>query len=286
MATMAAMEPEDHLWTTLLHSTADVPALWPQPWIVSVRETSDPAYHLSGAQRSDVDRQMLQLSLAGCGQVRERGQWRQVARGQAMIGRINDPQMEYRWSSGPPWRFMFIELTNAGALVDGLVARHGRVLDLSPEDPAVAAFAALRDPAHGTSPARKVLAPDMAVRLAWNLLAALLPSGPALPAPDRLPAEALRLISDRCSELATVKELAAWLGVGPDHLARLFRAAGLPTPHRLLLDARMRLARQFLATDGVTEVARRLGYTEPTNFIRAYRRHYGRPPGGARPGRA
>jgi AraC family transcriptional regulator len=75
--------------------------------------------------------------------------------------------------------------------------------------------------------------------------------------------------------------LAAQAGVGPSHLARLFRQHHGCPPLRYQTRLRLRLAERLLQdpTLTVAEVGRRCGWTGLNYFCRVFARHAGKPPG-------
>lgn len=103
--------------------------------------------------------------------------------------------------------------------------------------------------------------------------------------------------ADRCERLLhlhlnepdlSVAQLASWLGITPDHLARSFRRATGTTPMARLLALRLDRAQALLA-DGelpVAGVAAAVGFADPDYFCRVFRRRFGAPPGAWRRGQA
>lgn len=115
--------------------------------------------------------------------------------------------------------------------------------------------------------------------LAWHLMTQL--------AADRRLAErseplerAMRVLDERAEGSIRVSELARLVGVSPSHLGALFRAAtggGVLAYHR---DLKMARARRLLDTTtlNITEIADRIGYTDPFYFSRQFRRVHGTSP--------
>jgi len=68
-------------------------------------------------------------------------------------------------------------------------------------------------------------------------------------------------------------------------LQRVFEEIGQTTFRRHLAEVRMRNAVELLEQGAlpVREVARRVGYRQPAQFAKAFRRHYGTPPSSLRP---
>jgi AraC-like DNA-binding protein len=78
----------------------------------------------------------------------------------------------------------------------------------------------------------------------------------------------------------TVAELAGQVGITPRHFDRRFRAAIGVTPKQFLIDVRLRVARDLLASTDrtVTEIALDVGFQQASHFIRTFHRAVGLPP--------
>ncbi len=78
----------------------------------------------------------------------------------------------------------------------------------------------------------------------------------------------------------TLAELAAAAELTPFHFLRLFKRETGVTPHRFLLETRVRRALPLLreTTRPVTEIAYEVGFGDLSNFINAFRRAIGRSP--------
>lgn len=92
---------------------------------------------------------------------------------------------------------------------------------------------------------------------------------------------ALRLLNRDIEKRWTVDLLARAVGLSRPVFARLFvETVGL-SPMRYLTDQRMRVAAALLleSNQALAELARRVGYESEFAFGRAFKRHYGEPPG-------
>jgi len=77
----------------------------------------------------------------------------------------------------------------------------------------------------------------------------------------------------------TLEDWAAWAGLSPRTLSRLFRAETAMSFAQWRQQARLSLALERLAGgEAVSAVADALGYATPSNFIAAFRRSFGMPP--------
>lgn len=79
------------------------------------------------------------------------------------------------------------------------------------------------------------------------------------------------------AEALSVAELAALFGISASHLHAQFREHAGMTPHQHLILERMRAARHKLVTtrDPIKSIAQDVGYTNPENFCRAFKKHCG-----------
>lgn len=99
------------------------------------------------------------------------------------------------------------------------------------------------------------------------------------------------LIEARAADLRRITDLAAAGHVSVGHLCRLFRKFGRQSPMAYLRHLRMNLAAERILTGRapIKTIAAELGYADPHNFTRAFRRAFGVAPTallGARPGPA
>jgi len=93
-------------------------------------------------------------------------------------------------------------------------------------------------------------------------------------------ARALRLIEAGALDHGSVAELAARLGIGPRHLARLFERHVGASPIRTAGTVRIRRAKRLLdeGTLSMNDVAFRAGFRSVRRFNAAFQAVYGRPP--------
>jgi transcriptional regulator GlxA family with amidase domain len=79
----------------------------------------------------------------------------------------------------------------------------------------------------------------------------------------------------------TLATLAHSLAVSPRQLERAYDEIGLTTFAAHLRSVRLRNAAELLAHQPitVTDVARLVGYRQPSHFVKAFRRRYGTTPG-------
>ncbi|MBP6391032.1 MAG: helix-turn-helix transcriptional regulator [Flavobacteriales bacterium] len=78
-----------------------------------------------------------------------------------------------------------------------------------------------------------------------------------------------------------VPDMAAVAYLSPHHFKRLFTEAFGTTPHRYLVQVRLRRAQELLATGrhSVHDVCMRVGFSDPSSFVRLFKRENGITPG-------
>lgn len=91
-------------------------------------------------------------------------------------------------------------------------------------------------------------------------------------------------IEARCCERLRLDALARRLGVSAGHFCEQFRRHFGVSPYRLAVGLRLERARVLLRDRSLTiaEVAAEVGYDDPRQFARLFRRHHGSAPGRAR----
>lgn len=94
----------------------------------------------------------------------------------------------------------------------------------------------------------------------------------------------LAAIHEMPPEGLSIERLASVAGLSPFHFSRLFRNSVGCSPYRYYDGVRFELARDLLSSTKlpVAEVARRLGFADPSQFARAFRRRAGCAPGAYR----
>lgn len=125
-----------------------------------------------------------------------------------------------------------------------------------------------------------------ALSLAGEYLRALAPLAAGAPSSTRLTssdveklAQARDLMQQQLDRALTIPYLCTAVGLNECKFKRGFRELFGITPHRLLLDMRMRRARLLLESGcQVAQVAYRVGYAHPANFSAAFTRYFGRTP--------
>ena len=92
--------------------------------------------------------------------------------------------------------------------------------------------------------------------------------------------EATRIVADEYAADLELDEIARRVASSRRQIQRVFAEVGQTTFREHLARVRMDRAAELLASDGVTvrEVAARVGYRQPAQFAKAFRRHIGQAP--------
>lgn len=123
---------------------------------------------------------------------------------------------------------------------------------------------------------------------AWPKQAEVAGSG-AADVPYRSLRDALDYIAANLAEPLSLADIAAVAGISVRALQNKFRQEIGRTPVQFILDQRLARAHQDLISDhhaarSIAEIATRWGFGHMGEFARRYRRVYGHPPSGGRPG--
>jgi AraC family transcriptional regulator, regulatory protein of adaptative response / methylphosphotriester-DNA alkyltransferase methyltransferase len=92
--------------------------------------------------------------------------------------------------------------------------------------------------------------------------------------------EATRIVADEYAQDLELDEIARRVASSRRQIQRVFAEVGNTTFREHLARVRMDRAAELLATNGPTvrEVAARVGYRQPAQFAKAFRRHLGQAP--------
>lgn len=271
--------PHTHrrLWDVRFQLLDSLP-LSPRPQNISVQAVVEPGYRSEGQRRGDTHCYFC-CTLAGEGVFWDgRGESR-VPPGTGFLCEINDPRTGYR--AEPGWQFLAFEFAGlaARAMLRDLLARFGAVYTLDPAAPVLGRLLSFET--QGTA----VVALDAldGAELVLELLLALADCARARKAPDTagdLVTRAMHLIHDREAAGTSVESVAEAIGVSREGLTRAFRRRLGRSPGEVILEWKVQQA-GFLLKDTdlpVKAIADRLGYTDYTNFIRAFRKVTGLTP--------
>lgn len=253
------------------------------PMSVGVQETGSRRYQFEGRRRSWQDYCYFCYTLDGVGGFADRKGEHLLPPGQGFLTEIADPATRYFYpgADARPWRFLAVNFRGlaARAMVRDLVGLYGHVFAPGPQSPVIQRLL------HFQAFPYKTLHPHAldSAELILELLLALGASARAAASPDPLLGlvrRALEIMDGALEDDLSVSTLAARLGVSREQVSRSFgKCLGRP-PQQVIREMKMRRA-SFLLKDTdlpVTQIAERLGYSDQTNFIRAFRAVLGTTP--------
>ena len=91
---------------------------------------------------------------------------------------------------------------------------------------------------------------------------------------------AVEYIQDQLGTDLTVSGIAQAIGMSSDHFTRLFKESSGQSPHRYVVEARVRKAKELLTTGKFTisEAAYHVGFVDQSHLTRNFKRVFGVPP--------
>jgi AraC family transcriptional regulator len=91
---------------------------------------------------------------------------------------------------------------------------------------------------------------------------------------------AVEYIQDQLDADLTVSGIAQAVGMSPDHFSRLFKESTGQSPHRYVVEARVRKAKDLLTTGKFTisEAAYQVGFVDQSHLTRHFKRVFGLTP--------
>jgi AraC family transcriptional regulator len=98
--------------------------------------------------------------------------------------------------------------------------------------------------------------------------------------PRKKLARAVEYVQDQLDADLTVSGIAQAVGMSPDHFTRLFKESTGQSPHRYVVEARVRKAKELLTTGKFTisEAAFHVGFVDQSHLTRHFKRVFGLPP--------
>jgi AraC family transcriptional regulator len=127
----------------------------------------------------------------------------------------------------------------------------------------------------------EALSTALAVHLLREYGAAVLgPKRPYGGLPREKLVRAVEYIQDQLDTDLTVSGIAQAVGLSPDHFTRLFKESTGQSPHRYVVEARVRKAKELLTTGKFTisEAAFHVGFADQSHLTRQFKRVFGLPP--------
>ena len=91
---------------------------------------------------------------------------------------------------------------------------------------------------------------------------------------------AIEYIQDHLDTDLTVSRIAQAVYMNPYHFTKLFKQSTGQTPHRYVVEARVRKAKELLSTGKFTisEAAYHVGFVDQSHLTRHFKRVFGLPP--------
>ncbi len=270
------------LWHVDMLPLPEMP-LFLYPMSVGVQETGSRQYQAEGRLRSGQDFCYFCYTLDGVGGVADRQGEHLLPAGQGFLTEIADPATRYFYPGVDPrpWRFLALNFRGlaARAMVRDLVGLYGHLYALGPQSPVIQRLLNFQAFPY------KTLHPHAldSAELVLELLLALGAQARASASPDPLLGlvrNALEVIDSMLEHDLSVASLAGRLGIGREQLSRSFQKCLGRPPQQIIREMKMRRA-SFLLKDTdlpVFQIAERLGYSDQTNFIRAFRQVIGTTP--------
>ena len=217
--------------------------------------------------------------LAGRVEVRLAGQTRRIGPGEAVLLVAGEDQVDFAPTSADEAsdQVLFgLQGPSAISLLRDLIARHGHMVRLPAEMPAVSELVALL-PQSGYR--HRVIDAASAMRMAADLLAMIATEQTGNRQPD-LVMLAQKTWLQRLADPPTVPAMARRLGVSPANLTRHFIAACGLTPARWLRQQRLaQAAARIDAGESAATASRASGFASTAHFFRLFKRTFGQAPG-------
>jgi AraC-like DNA-binding protein len=264
-----------HIWRVDFQLLEEMP-LSPRPMSISRQIVVEPGYYSNGLIRAAHDHCYFCYSLSGAGTFWNEQGVSPVPAGSGFLMEVNDPRTGYRSepNAAIPWQFLAFEFTGlaARALVRDLTARYGALFALGMQAPILQRLQSYETKNYAVVHPHAVDGAEMVI----ELLLALAASARVLKEPDAaqdLVKRAMQLIEEHAESVFSVTDLAQRLGVSRERLARVFRLRLNLSPHQIIQEQKIRRACFLLKDTGmpIKQIAAHLGYTDYTNFIRAFR---------------
>jgi len=249
-----------------------------------VRSTTDYDWH--GLRRGSTDFILLQYTLAGEGRLTFHGEHHVVRPGVLMMLAIPDDH-RYFLAAGHHWEHFYLCLlgNEAVSACRQIIARHGPLLSLEADSPAIAQASALYERVHRG----QIRSAFENSALAYGLVMTLLQDtsrGVASGESVAHLARAEAYCREHFAEDLSVAELAQVAGFSRYHFARLFRQSHGVSPNEFLIDLRISTAARMLrdSQKSVKLIARDCGFHDAGYFSKVFRRAIGVSPGRFRDG--
>lgn len=245
---------------------------------ISIREhsTTDIRYQAEGRWRPEQDYCYFCCTLDGVGGFSNRQGIHHLSAGQCFLIEIADPDTRYFYPAvdSQPWHFLAFNFRGlaARAMVREMVQQYGSVYHLGRQSLMLQRLLEFQSSPYETIHPH----PLDSAELVFELLMALAAKAREAEVPDStlgLIREALELIDRELERGLSVASVAKLTGVSREVLSRSFQKCLGHPPQRIILEMKMRRASYLLKDTNMPtkQIAERLGYSDYTSFVRAFR---------------
>lgn len=245
---------------------------------ISIREhsTNDARYQAEGRWRPEQDYCYFCYTMGGVGGFSDSRGIHHLSEGDCFLIEIADPNTRYFYPAVDcrPWHFLAFNFRGlaARAMVREMVRQYGNVYRLGRQSAVLQRLFGFQSSPYETVHPH----PLDSAELVFELLLALAAKAREAEAPDPamgLIREALEIIDRELEQGVSVASLAGLTGVSREVLSRSFQKCLGQPPQRVILERKMRRASYLLkdTTLPTKQIAERLGYSDYTSFVRAFR---------------
>lgn len=241
-------------------------------------------YRHAGPERSDLPHYVFQYSLSGTVIFEQNGQRWEVKAGQGFLSYSHDPSMVYYYpeDATEPYEPVFWVFRGNTAIFEELCKKYGPVYDLGRESQALRHVLSYRTKAPDSFLfAQKPVSDN--VQMVYQLFSDLLASKEEklVAHGHELVKRVEKLMAEHPEARYTVTELARQLEVSRGYFSRIFKETLGVSPAKYIEQRRMQYAGELLksTTLTVSEVAFKLGFDQPGQFGRSFKRVMGCTPG-------
>lgn len=264
--------------------TAEVLPHFPKPLTIGEETQTSAAYHWEGKARTCSVHGVFQYTLSGAGVFRNHDGKHIISAGNGFLSESHDPHTAcyYPAAASEPWRFVFIAFMGQAAftMLRDLVRQYGPIYQLPANHFVIKRLRAFQVYDH----TNQMLMASEGAQLVMDVLNALAATKEArrLAHPDHLLIrQAMDEIQCRINERLHVGDVAKTLRISREHLTRVFNQNIAISPHAYIVSSKMLVACRLLRDQSLSikEIAFRLGYNNPGQFIQIFRRELRMTPG-------
>lgn len=266
------------IWSRYLHTVTKLETF---PAIVSIASEirmSYDTYHFYGKTRRDKQHGLFKYTLEGEGCFEDASGIHKIKKGQGFLCNVCDPETGYYYPKDgtEPWRFVYIAFNGSSPIniVKDICLKYGTVFDISEDDDVIRTLMSFS----GKAEKQELITPSEALSLVVKTLSGLVRSkeqGVKHYPENNIIKEFQQLIEKHIDKNINVSEIASMMDISREHISRIFREHLRTSPRDFLQNYKMRLACHMLKESNMSikEIAYNLGYDQPGNFIRTFKRY-------------